>query len=348
MKNGFLTELIKETGNEYAGLASDAEKFKDFGYIDTGSYALNALLSGSIYKGMVDNKILGFAGEEATGKTFFALAAVKKFLDDNPQSMACIFDTEFAIEPDMLKGRGIDPTRVAIMPVATIEEFRTQCSKMVDAYMKKYPDRDPKIMFVLDSLGNASTEKEVTDIEAGENKRDMTKQQLIRGTFRVLTLKLGKARAPFIVTNHIYMQTGMSFGDPRVMGGGGGLKYAASTILFLTKSQFKQDKGKGAVINCKLNKSRFTREGLAVKVLLHHETGLDRYYGLAAIAEEAGIITKVGNKYKFPDGSAAFEKTIIKSPEKYWTEEVLDMVDQYTQETWVYGGGSDEAVEEED
>ena len=49
-------------------------------------------------------------------------------------------------------------------------------------------------MFVLDSLGMLSTSKEMDDISNDKQVRDMTKSQLIKGAFRVLTLKTRTGR----------------------------------------------------------------------------------------------------------------------------------------------------------
>lgn len=343
---GFLQNLIKATDNEYAMLCSD-ENFEGHDFIDTGSYALNALVSGSIYGGLADTKVIGFAGEEATGKTFFTLAAVKHFLDENEGSSVVYFESENALDPETISSRGIDADRIAIVPVTTVEEFRTQCAKILDEYEKQPKDERPKIMFVLDSLGNLSTNKEVADVLAGSDKRDMTKQQLVRGAFRVLTLKSGKVKVPMIVTNHTYQVIG-SYVPMKEMAGGGGMKYAASTIMFLTKKQFKEGENRaGSIITVSVAKSRFTREKLKVEVLLHNTRGLDRYFGLLTIAEDAGVVKKVSNKYEFPDGTKAFEKAIIANGEKYFTKDVLDKIDEYTQKAFKYGDGEAPAYEED-
>ena len=53
LMSNFLKDIIKETGNEYATLVSEGVDTADVtNFIDTGSYAFNALLSGSIYGGM--------------------------------------------------------------------------------------------------------------------------------------------------------------------------------------------------------------------------------------------------------------------------------------------------------
>ena len=127
---GFLDSVIKESGNEFAGLVSEGIAAGDItDYVDTGSYIVNALVSGSLFGGLPSNKVTALAGESSTGKTFFALSVVRNFLDANPTGGVIYFETESAISRDMIESRGIDSSRMIIMPVATIEEFRTQaCS----------------------------------------------------------------------------------------------------------------------------------------------------------------------------------------------------------------------------
>lgn len=214
----FLTDMIKETGNEYAGLVSDGVEAGDVeSFIDSGSYALNALLSGSIYGGLAGNKITAFAGESATGKTFFVLGIVKQFLSDNPDGGVFYFESESAITKDMIEKRGIDSSRMVMLPVASIQEFAHQSTKILDKYLADQ-ERKP-MMICLDSLGMLSTSKELTDIADGKETKDMTRAALVKGAFRVLTLKAGKAKVPILVTNHTYSQVGTMF-PQQVMGGG--------------------------------------------------------------------------------------------------------------------------------
>jgi RecA/RadA recombinase len=218
--NNIFSDLIKEAGNEYAALVDDGIEAGDVtGYIGTGSYALNALLSGSIYGGLPDNKITALAGEPATGKTFYTLNVVKQFLIDNPNGGVMYFESESALTKQMFIDRDIDARRVHIIPVTTIQEFRTQCVKILDKYMETPAANRPPMIMVLDSLGNLSTEKEIADITDGKDTRDMTRAQLIRGAFRVITLKLGKAKVALLVTNHTYDVVG-SYIPTKKMGGG--------------------------------------------------------------------------------------------------------------------------------
>ena len=331
----YLKNLVKATGNEFASVVEEGVQAADVsGYIDTGSYIFNALLSGSIFDGLPNNKITALAGESATGKTFFALGMCKQFLDDNPDSAVIYFESESAITKDMIESRGIDSSRIVIVPVTTVQEFRTQSIKIVDQYIEDQPDM--KMMFVLDSLGMLSTTKEIEDTAAGSETKDMTRAQLVKGAFRVLTLKLGKAGVPLVVTNHTYDEMGLF--AKKVMGGGSGLKYAASSIVFLSKKKEKDGKDViGNIIHCRNEKSRLTVEHKMVDVLLHYESGLDRYYGLLDLALKYGIFKKNGTRVELPDGTTQFGKTINNEPEKYFTQEVLELINEAAKKEFLYG-----------
>ena len=83
--NEFLDSLVKSLGDEHTTIVSERKSSAEFsGTIDTGSYVLNAVLSGSLFGGVPNNKITVFAGETATGKTFFVLGVIDQFLKDNP------------------------------------------------------------------------------------------------------------------------------------------------------------------------------------------------------------------------------------------------------------------------
>ena len=340
----FLNNIIKQSGNKFASVVEDGLDGSDVtGFTDTGSMMFNALLSGSLYGGMANNKIIALAGEAATGKTYFTIGMLAKFLKDNPEAVVLYFDTEQAVTSDMFRSRGVDPKRVAVFPVATIEEFRHQAITIVDNYLKEdEKDRKP-MMFVLDSLGMLSTSKEINDTAEGKEVRDMTRAQVVKSTFRVLTLKLGKAKIPMIMTNHTYDVVG-SYVPTKEMGGGTGLKYAASTIVYLSKKKDKDGEGDvvGNIINCKLYKSRFTKENKTVGVKLNYETGLDRYYGLVDLALESGVFTKTSTRITLADGSTAFEKNIYENPEKYFTKEVLEKLEIAAGKEFKYGGSQED------
>jgi len=331
----FLKDIVKEIGNEYTQLASDIDETER--YVDTGSYIFNGLVSGSIYGGVSGNKITAIAGESSTGKTFFSLAVVKNFLDSNPDGYCLYFDTEAAVNKPLLESRGIDLDRLVVINVVTIEEFRTNALKAVDIYLKKDADERKPCLFVLDSLGMLSTEKEIRDALDDKQVRDMTKSQLVKGAFRMLTLKLGQANIPLIVTNHTYDVIG-SYVPTKEMGGGSGLKYAASTIIYLTKKKEKDGKEViGNIIKAKTHKSRLSKENKVVEIRLFYDSrGLDRYYGLLELGEIGGLWKNVAGRYEI-GGKKIYAKQILSDPDTYFTDEVMQALDEIAQKEFSYG-----------
>jgi RecA/RadA recombinase len=334
----YLKNLIGKINNPDASIVAEGLQGSDVtGFIDTGCYVLNAILSGSIYGGLPNNKISCLAGDPATGKTYYAIGIATQFLKDHKDGVVIYFDTEQAVTQDMFEKRGIDTGRIAVVPVSTIEEFKTQALKIVNDVLEQ-PEGDRKPLFmVLDSLGMLSTEKEMTDSAEGKNVRDMTKAQQTKAAFRVLTLKLGKAKIPMLLTNHTYQVIG-AYVPTKELGGGIGLKYAASNILTLSKSKDKTDSGVvGNFIKCTNYKNRFVKENMNVETRLNYTSGLSRYYGLTDLAMKYNIFKKVSTRVELPDGTKVFEKNIDDEPEKYFTKDILDKLDAEIQKDFKYG-----------
>ena len=331
----FLKEIVKEIGDDFTQLASDIDETEK--YVDTGSYIFNGLISGSIFGGVSSNKITAIAGESSTGKTFFSLAVVKNFLDSNPDGYCLYFDTEAAVNKVLLESRGLDLDRFVVVNVVTIEEFRTKALKAVDIYLKTPIEERKPCMFVLDSLGMLSTEKEIRDALDDKQVRDMTKSQLVKGAFRMLTLKLGQANVPLIVTNHTYDVIG-SYVPTKEMGGGSGLKYAASTIIYLSKAKEKDGKEViGNIIKAKTHKSRLSKENKEVKIRLYYdERGLDKYYGLLELGEIGGLWKNIAGRYEI-DGKKIYGKQILANPDEYFTPEVMQALEETANKEFSYG-----------
>ena len=332
----FLKDIAKEIDNEYASLVSDGVSAGDTsGFIDTGSHIFNAVVSGSIYGGIPRNKITALAGESSTGKTYFCLGVVQHFLESDPDSGVIYFESESALSKELIESRSIDSSRMLIVPITTVQEFRTQAIRILDKYLQQ-DDRKP-LMFVLDSLGMLSTTKEIEDSEAGKETRDMTRAQIVKSIFRVLTLKLGKANVPLIVTNHTYDVVG-SYIPTKEMGGGSGLKYAASTIIYLSKKKEKSEKEVvGNLIKAKTAKSRLTKENSEITTrLFYDERGLDKYYGLLELGEKYGIFNRKGNRIVVGD-SSVYPSAILKDPETYFTTEIMEQLDEAASKEFGYG-----------
>jgi len=331
----FLKDIVKEIGDDFTQLAADIDGEER--YIDTGSYIFNGLVSGSIHGGVSSNKITAIAGESSTGKTFFSLAVVKNFLDSNPDGYCLYFDTESAVNKPLLESRGVDLNRTVVVNVVTIEEFRTKALKAVDKYLQMPIDERKPCMFVLDSLGMLSTEKEIRDALDDKQVRDMTKSQLVKGAFRMLTLKLAQANVALIVTNHTYDVIG-AYVPTKEMGGGSGLKYAASTIIYLGKKKEKDGKEVvGNIIKAKTAKSRLSKENKQVEIRLYYDhRGLDRYYGLLELGEIGGLWKNVAGRYEIA-GKKLYAKQILAEPETYFTSEVMQALDEIAKSEFSYG-----------
>lgn len=247
-------------------------------WIPTGSYILNAAMSGSLFGGMPNRRSLMFAGQEGTGKTYLACSIVR-----NAQAMdyfPIYYDSEGSIDIDFIRRLGIDTNKFRIENVSTVEEFATLAAKLNEIIenLRKEGKTPPKIMVVLDSLGNLSSIKEKADTTSGDNKRDMTKQQAIRRTFRVLGNDFAKNGIPFIICNHVYAKIGSYIPGDEVSGGGG-TKYSTSIIFVLTKSKMTDKDSEehvkkhgieatkvGIVVTIHPYKQRFARP---IKVQIH-------------------------------------------------------------------------------
>ena len=146
----------------------------------------------------------------------------------------------------------------------------------------------------------------------GKETRDMTRYvKFSKLAFRVLTLKLGRAKVPMVVTNHTYDVVGSMF-PTKEMGGGSGLKYAFSlSFIYQRKKEKDGTEVIGNIVHCKNQKSRLTIENKMVDVRLTYEKGLDRYYGLLDLAVQYGIFKQVSTRYELPDGSKQYAKQSI-------------------------------------
>lgn len=334
----FIADLVKRIDYEGAHLLDDGENSAEISdYINTGSYMLNALLSGSLYGGLSGNRVTCFAGETSVGKTFFTLDILHKFMADSLEGIVTYFDTEAAVKKSVFEDHGCDPARIVILEPETVEQFRNLALKVLEKYQTERTR--PKMVMVLDSLGMLSSEKEMTDATEGNNIIDMTRAKAIRSTFRTLTLKLAKARVPLILTNHTYDGIGMY--ATKQVSGGGGLKYAASTIIMLSRK--KSDALKegtevtGNIITARADKSRLSKENTSVELKLTYKNGLDRYYGLLDLAAKHGVIPYSGSRYTLPDGSKHFAKAIYGDPIRFFTQEIMDRLEQAAQCEFKYG-----------
>jgi len=341
-----LNKVLKAINNPYASIAKDGLICGDItGYIDTGILTLNALISGKLDGGFPKGKVTALAGEKGTGKTFILLNALRNYLNEHDNGMIVFFESEGALTQEMLDNRGIDTSRVAIIPVATVEDLRTQSLIVLEELEKEWESTGeyPEVVMCLDSLGMLGTEFELETSCSGDNKADMGKRaQLIKSVFRNITLKLSLLKIAMIITNHTYK--GMGKYDPTKMGGGTGLEFAASIIIYLSKSAVREE-GKNKIkdlvgnnITCILHKGRLTIEGSRIKIGLDFKKGIDKYNGILEFLTDAGILKKKGAWISYNgENIAQGDKKFYTIVHDFINDDILEELQSYVEERFCYG-----------
>lgn len=307
-------------------------------WIDTGNYHLNACVSGTLFGGWPNNRSCSIAGPSGTGKTYLILNSVKRAIDMGYNVI--FYDSEAAVDRELMKKFGIDTTKVNYQPVNTVQDFRTSVttitSRMQEA--KRAGIEVPKVMIILDSAGNLATAKEIEDAKSGSDKSDMTRSKVLKSIFRIIMTPMADLKIPFLFTNHTY-QT-QDFISRQVAGGGTGPEYAASIVLFLNKAQLKEGGEKaGIIVTAKPNKNRFAKPN-PIKFHLHFSEGMNRYVGLENYIdwEDIGITRgSIEKGVKTPKATARgwickhLDEVVPNNEfftEKVFTQEVLEKIDK--------------------
>jgi len=356
-KNNFLEKMKKAIGNEdIFSMADEHNPYKVTEFFDTGCFILNAALSdGDIYKGLPIGKRIGIAGPSSVGKSYFIMNILKRYLDTKNNSYAVIFESEGASVIEMADSVGVDKDRVLIVPVHSVEDFRTQAIRMLDEIKqqqieaKKSKNDVPNYIMCLDSLGNLPTEKELRDAREGSDKQDMTRAKIVRSIFRVITLPLSMTGTPLLVSNHSYSTQEMY--SRQVTSGGEGYKYACDVSGILSKAQDKEGTDRvGSIITFTVDKSRYIPEGQKFKIAISFSKGIYPYSNLIDFAEEFGIIEKSGISFVFKDGTKVKAKELRRNIEKYFHKEIMDELRDKIKDKCGFGGKQveDTYLDEED
>lgn len=329
-------ELFNMLNAASEGTINDIKK-----YIDSGSFVFNLVLSGDMFQGYIGNKITALSGDSGTGKTLAALAAANALLASDPNAIVIYADTEGATDKQQIEALVCDPSRFYHQLVNHIEKL-SEMLLDIAKNQKELPVKERhQVLVIIDSLGNLTTSKEMTDLTEGNDKVDMTKAKKLAAMFRAATVPLTEAGICTIFTNHVYDTQEMF--SQKIMKGGKALVYLASTIIQFSKRKDKDASGViGNIIRCSAVKARKAKENAFVSMYISYKNGLNRYYGLLELAESVDMVKRVGNRYEFPDGQKLFLKDILKEPKKCWTDAHLKMLNEKIKPKFNYGNSDDD------
>lgn len=350
-----MSKKVDKNITSYASTLSESHVSNIEEYIDTGSYALNRLITGDIYKGIPKGRLVGFAGPSGVGKSFTIGRIIA-----NAQEMGYLtifFDSENAIDGEFMENLGADPKKIAYFPITTYQELRNHAMNTIDMFKEKYPNQ--KIMIVLDSFGNMSSEKEMSDIESKKTNADMGERAKVGGQMMTQMTKFcGKHGIPFLFTAHSYKDTA-SAPNPMyaktIMSGGQRAMYMSSAVIMLSKKHDKDDKTKavkGNIMIAKSDKNRLCKDQEKVECYISYESGPNKYYGLEKDCVEAGLFEQVDSKNfivkHLGDKKVRINKLFNST---VFTPELLDELNEYCIKKYRYTkidmSKSEEELEEE-
>lgn len=344
------------------------ERDGETGFISTGVHVLDACISKSILNGGVANdRLTIFAGEPATGKSYLMYNIARNAQKEG--YYVFFIDTEHSVTKQTLSEFGIqtDADKLKLVSSNNVEQLKFLLTQFFDKLKeaKKDGQEIPKVIVLLDSIGQLASEKEKADALDGKNKQDMTRAKSIKQLFRIINSDMGYLEIPMVASNHTYMDTS-SFFPTQIMAGGKGAEYTASTIIFLTKAKLKTGEeddldlgASGLTITASAKKNRFARPK-KIKFEINHAYGTNTYKGLEYFCipehfDKVGIAK--GKKVENPDGTIGinpggtrwyvrhldksfYEKQMF--TKEVFTQEVLDSLEPIISEYFSYGSQEEE------
>ena len=302
-------------------------------WIDTGSYALNAIISGSLYGGIPMGRLTGFVGPESCGKT---LMANKIMANAQKKGMyVAYFDTEGALDEATAKRLGCDTSRIKHVPSEITEQCRNEIVQFLNSIIEN--NLHGQVLLVIDSLGNLITTQEKKKIDEGVDTVDMgNRARQLKSLMRAITHAAAKANCPVVFTNHIYEDPSQMHPSAiKKQAGGSGPLYMASVTVQMSKKTEKAEDSKnkdsnsettilskginGLTLRALTTKNRFVTPFLEIEMYLNFRTGLNKYSGLLEMAEGYGVLEKQGHRYTFNGESLGFFKD-FKDSEEVWNK----------------------------
>lgn len=334
--------VLKKINTDSDCLSSNSMSIDNLERIDTGNYAFNAILSGSLYGGIPVGLITGLSGPSSCGKSLIAARVVA-----NAQKQGyfpIVWDSEGAWDSGM-KNLGVDLNRCYIMPVATVEDVKNQMLKVLSTIKAGNDGR--KYIFILDSLGALSSQKELEDSSKEKTNVDMgTRAKAIKAFARQVAIKCKTANVPMLFTNHTYENPGQMY--PTLIknqSGGSGPQYLSSVLVQFRLKHEKVEKNSeveseserisGVFVPTLITKNRGAKPFLETTLYINFTKGLDRYSGLFELATQFGVI--VGERtYQLNDGTKLGYRKDFENDPEVWEKVVMPKLEEYLQSNIKY------------
>ena len=299
-------------------------------WISTGNFALNYLISGDFHKGVPLGKVTVFAGEPASGKSYFCSANIVKAAQEQ-NIFVILIDSENALDEDWLQALGVDTDEKKLLKLSMsmVDDVAKTVSTFMADYREMPEEERPKVLFVMDSLGMLLTPTDVDQFTKGDMKGDMgRKPKALTSLVRNCVNMFGSHNVGLVATNHTYASQDMFDPDDKISGGQGFI-YASSIVVAMKKLKLKEDEDgkkvtdvRGIRAACKVMKTRYAKPFESVQVKIPYETGMDPYSGLVDLFEKKGLLKQQGNRLKYVDSSNKEHLHYRKD----WSGEMLEII----------------------
>jgi RecA/RadA recombinase len=321
MNNTLLNKLLKNSSTKYTSILSESELFNNIEIVKTDIPIINVAFSGELDGGMTSGLTI-FAGPTKTFKTLLGLICVKAYLNKYPEAICILYDSERGITKEYLLSIGIDPSRILHTPIENLEELKFDMVRQL-----KEIKRGDKVIFIIDSIGNTASLKEIEDSLSEKTVTDLQRPKVIKSLFRMVTPSLVNKDIPCIAICHTYET--MELYSKQIISGGAGLIYSANQAFIISKAQEKEGNGKdkeltGWTFTIHVEKSRYVREKSKFSFKVLFNKGIQKYSGLIDLGIEAGLIDDSSKGWYSHIGEDKKYRLKEIETEEFWTSILKD------------------------
>jgi len=368
-----VSDILKDF-RKAAGSFSAAESplAKITGTIDTGCYAINRIISGSIYEGIPEGRVIDIYGESQSGKSWLAANIIVNALMKNGYKQIFYFDSEGGALFDYIKAKGVDLNQIEHIPVHSSEDCKVKMVYLYDklAEMAKahYADPEnnemPRALCVLDSFGMLASDKDVADADKGKTTVDMGINTRVKNSMMMaVSMRVVESNCALVVINQIYRNPGQLFPSKIIeQPGGERLKFVSTVQLQMSKLLIKANDDdyttgadsedrpvgffKGNRVRAFAAKNRVGIPYFEAEMFIDFIHGIAKYDGLIEAAESMGYIEKVRGGYLVPsysDKRVSFKDLVSK--DEIWDTFIKDF-DEKSKKQLTYSNGITAAIDE--